>query len=185
MTWNIFRTLQDIPASLWLHTIVQPMPDDADTAILHFWKHYAPPPTYPQAEGKSEVDLAIETDSALIYIEAKLHSKISQPKTKRNQVIRNIDVGSYHAGQMGKDFYFCLLTPISHQTNLVTRYQDTFILEDELAHRTDDIDVDGLSERIFHIHWETIIDLLRDSTFQGKAGQTFDALLSWVGDKLA
>ena len=183
LTWNIFRTLRYVPAPLWIHSITQPTPTDSDTIKLHFWKNYAPPPTYPHAEGHSEVDLAIETDSALLFIEAKLYSKVSQPISKRNQVIRNIDVGSYHASQSNKDFYFFLLTPEKHKTDLVVRYQDSHTLADKLSHRSDPIDFEQLANRVYHIHWETIIDLLRDKTFQKQADNTFDTLLRWLDGK--
>lgn len=184
LTWNIFRTLQDIPATLWLHSIIQPLSLDTDEVELLFWKPYTPPPTYPHAEGRSEVDLTIETPSALLFIEAKLHSQVSRPKSKRNQVIRNIDVGSWHAKQKNKDFYFFLLTPEKHQTDLILTYQDSDNLIDELSHRKDAIDYHMLSSHIFHIHWETIIDLLQDRTFQKQADNSFDTLLNWLSGKL-
>lgn len=183
LTWNIFRTLDDIPATLWLHSIIQPLSLDTTNVELHFWKSYAPPSTYPHPEGHSEVDLTIETPSALLFIEAKLHSKVSRPKSKRNQVIRNIDIGSWHAKQDNKDFYFFLLTPHKHQTDLILAYQDVNNLTDELSHRHDEIDYQTLSSRIYHIHWETIIELLQDSTFQQQAGNSFDDLLNWLSDK--
>lgn len=183
LTWNIFRTLEDIPATLWLHSIIQPLDIDTTDVKLHFWKSYTPPSTYPHAEGRSEVDLTIETASALLFIEAKLHSKISRPKSKRNQVIRNIDVGSWHAKQNNKDFYFFLLTPERHQTDLILAYQNMDNLADELSHRDDDINFHSLSSCIYHIHWETIIELLRDKTFQKQAPNSFDTLLKWLSDK--
>ncbi len=186
LTWNIFRTLQNMPVSMWLHSIIQPFPPDVDSAVLHFWKSYAPPPSYPYAEGKSEVDLAIETDTALLFIEAKFGSPVSKNTSgnkKRNQVIRNIDVGSYHASKDKKDFYFFLLTPEKHKTDLVTRYQDSHTLADELSHRTDAIDFEQVASRVYHIHWETIIDLLHDKTFQKQADKPFDTLLAWLDGK--
>jgi len=186
LTWNIFRTLQTVPASLWLHSIVQPFVSSDDNATLHFWKNYAPPATYPDKEGNSEVDLAIETESALLFIEAKFGSSISKNTSrnkKRNQVIRNIDIGSWHASQSNKEFYFFLLTPEKHKTDLIIRYQDSNTLADELSHRTNIIDFDTLASRIYHIHWETIIDLLRDETFQKQADKTFDKLLAWLDGK--
>jgi hypothetical protein len=45
-------------------------------------------------EGKSEIDLSLESDSLLIYAEAKLNADISMRTTydpDRNQIVRNID----------------------------------------------------------------------------------------------
>lgn len=69
-----------------------------------------------KVEGTTEVDLTIETEKALIFIEAKYLSDIS-PRVSydpwRDQVVRTIDVGTYQA-QLAKpkrEFFFVLLTP--------------------------------------------------------------------------
>jgi hypothetical protein len=61
-------------------------------------------------EGHSEIDVVIEASTWVWFIEAKYRSDISLGTTtrpQRDQVLRNIDVGSYHAGV--REFYFSLL----------------------------------------------------------------------------
>jgi len=65
-------------------------------------------------EGPTEVDVLIETHGALIFIEAKYLSDIDYKTAydlHRDQIIRNIDVGTYQAAKQGKRFFFILLTP--------------------------------------------------------------------------
>jgi hypothetical protein len=61
-------------------------------------------------EGDSEIDVVIETPQWVWFVEAKYRSDISTRTTVRplrDQVLRNIDVGSYYAGV--RDFVFTLL----------------------------------------------------------------------------
>ncbi|MFP3339210.1 hypothetical protein R0J91_14625, partial [Micrococcus sp. SIMBA_131] len=56
------------------------------------------------------MDVIIESEDFVWFIEAKFKSDISTKTThnhSRNQVLRNIDIGSHYA--KGKDFYFSLL----------------------------------------------------------------------------
>ena len=74
------------------------------------WEELNPPSTLPTPEGQTEVDIIIKSNDFVWFIEAKYKSDISMRTThdsKRNQVIRNIDVGLVYAKE--KDFYFSLL----------------------------------------------------------------------------
>lgn len=65
-------------------------------------------------EGNTEVDVQIVTKDILVCIEAKYLSPLSLHTTwddNRDQIIRNVDVGTAKAWCMGLDFYFVLLTP--------------------------------------------------------------------------
>jgi hypothetical protein len=60
----------------------------------------------------TEVDASIETDSKLIFFEAKLYSKISLPthgNMPHDQIIRKLRVGLDVANQQKKEFYFIFL----------------------------------------------------------------------------
>jgi hypothetical protein len=105
-------------------------------------------------EGVSEIDVVIETSSWVWFIEAKYRSNISAGTTTRplrDQVLRNIDVGSYYAGV--RDFFFTLLidsverSPVGAQT--VSRYADLATPRSLLAgHRPDGLmNVNELSSR--------------------------------------
>jgi hypothetical protein len=59
----------------------------------------------------TEVDVSIETDSKLIFVEAKLYSKISLPdsNTPHDQIVRKLRVGLDEANAANREFYFLFL----------------------------------------------------------------------------
>ena len=70
-------------------------------AELIFWPKLSPPPSRPQREGDSEPDVLIRLGGqGLVLVEAKYRSGVRERTTHdktRDQVIRLIDVGSWHA----------------------------------------------------------------------------------------
>ncbi len=86
-------------------------PSDHET-VIRLWRSAAPPPglLIGGDEGISEIDVVIEAATWVWFIEAKYTSDISLGTTTRpdrDQVLRNIDVGSYYAGV--RQFFFSLL----------------------------------------------------------------------------
>ena len=80
--------------------------------MIRLWRSAAPPPglLIGGDEGISEIDVVIEAATWVWFIEAKYTSDISLGTTTRpdrDQVLRNIDVGSYYAGV--RQFFFSLL----------------------------------------------------------------------------
>ena len=74
---------------------------------------YKPPPNLGYLEGNTEVDVTILAEKAIIFVEAKYHSEIDTRTThcpNRDQIIRNIDIGTYYAWNKSLNFYFVLLT---------------------------------------------------------------------------
>lgn len=130
-TWYHFSPLLSMPSNKkgdWLANFMEmalgSIPNEEllgmlPIADLLFWRGrkkapmYPPPPNLSCAEGNTEVDLTITVpDKAIIFIEAKYLSDIQFRTTycpKRDQIIRNIDVGTYFAWNRGLDFYFVLL----------------------------------------------------------------------------
>jgi hypothetical protein len=118
-------------------------------AKLLFWRGkkaepiYKPPSSLGSAEGNTEVDLTILTEKLIIFVEAKYRSEISTHTThcpNRDQIIRDIDVGSYHAWNKGLDFYFVLITSSSCKKSrkLLKYYLDNpQEITNRLSHRTD------------------------------------------------
>lgn len=118
-------------------------------AELMFWRGkraepmYEPPPNLGCREGNTEVDLTILAEKAIIFVEAKYHSEIVMHTThcpKRDQIIRNIDVGTYYAWNRGLDFYFVLLTSSNRKKSrkLLKHYlENPQEIVDFLPHRTD------------------------------------------------
>ena len=114
VTWNVFRSLRQIAPSCWLPLLwSKAFPSEAvppDTlASVSLWPSIEPPLgllAYGD-EGASEIDVVIEAATWVWFIEAKYGSDISLGTTtrpERDQVLRNIDVGSYYAGV--RPFYF-------------------------------------------------------------------------------
>src|SRR5689334_8098031 len=117
VTWNVFRSLRQVDPAAWLPELARvaglPVQDVADGPIaLNLWMAIAPPTSLLKDgdEGDSEIDVLIESPSWVWFIEAKYRSDISTGTTMRplrNQVLRNVDVGSAYAGN--RRFYFTLL----------------------------------------------------------------------------
>ena len=102
----------------------------AQAADLEFWPKIESPSCRPQREGPSEPDVVVRIGrEALLLVEAKYQSDVSDRTTydgQRDQVIRLIDVGSWHARQARYDrFYLIVLQYGDAQTNaerIVSRY---------------------------------------------------------------
>lgn len=150
VTWNVFRTLRQIDPQRWVEPLFRrAFPDSAceepSGIAVYVWRDVAPPPslTVDLDEGSSEIDVVIESPTWVWFIEAKYQSDISQRTTNRetrNQVVRNIDVGSYYAGV--RRFYFSLLIASRKRSKLgveaVDRYKALDACRDELRdHRPD------------------------------------------------
>jgi hypothetical protein len=151
VTWNAFRSLAQVDPTFWYVRLYQrafgEAPDHAPTgAHVRLWTRLAPPPglrAFQKDEGESEIDVLIETEHAVWAIEAKLGADISEgtkSNATRDQVLRNLDVGSWYAGV--RKFYFALLVLRPDRSpkgiGLVERYRavrDEFI--DGLPHRPD------------------------------------------------
>ena len=149
VSWNVFRSLRQIDPVAWLPLlferafgIVGERPSLSTTVEL--WQSVAPPPALLENgdEGISEIDIVIENPSWVWFIEAKLTSDISTGTTTRpdrDQVLRNLDVGSYYAGV--RDYFFSLLirdpsrSPMGVQ--VIDEYKDLNRVRDKLPHRSD------------------------------------------------
>lgn len=119
LTWNVFKSLAQVDPAFWLPLLHSkalpsaPAPRLSQIVTLHLWKNVEPPPSlrlHQKGEGPSEIDVIIETEFAIWFIEAKFRSDISTGTTNnatRDQIIRNLDVGSWYAGV--RDFFFALL----------------------------------------------------------------------------
>ncbi len=115
MTWNTFRSLNQMKPELWLPSLFEKSFGDTfsypvNAVNMSLWGKLPPPLSLHVKEGHTEFDVMIESEAFVWIIEAKYKSDISMGTTNdptRNQVIRNIDVGLEYA--KNKDFYFSLL----------------------------------------------------------------------------
>jgi hypothetical protein len=117
-------------------------------------------------EGPTEVDLVIETPKTLTFIEAKYQSDIGCQTTYdpyRDQIIRNLDVGTHQAETGNKKFFFILLTPECHERSRLYWYRmrecmkDPDRIKERLPYRP--IDFEELSKSIGWVLWRDVIEI--------------------------
>jgi hypothetical protein len=174
VTWNVFRSLRQITPDAWLPSLWQrafPLvacPADLK-AVVKLWESIQPPLGLLAGgdEGASEIDVVIEAPTWVWFIEAKYRSDISTGTTtrpERDQVLRNLDVGSYHAGV--RQFFFSLLisserkSPVGAQR--ILEYANLSVPRARLeAHRPD-----GLQNlrAVGQLTWTALADVLAEAS---------------------
>lgn len=176
-TWHYFsRLLLDIAernqilTGLFLQAFPEsfsvPRSDDVSITDLEFWPKLEPPASRAQhfREGPSEPDLLFRmADSAVVVVEAKYRSDVSERTTydeTRDQVIRLIDVGSWHAKQNGyESSYVIVLQYGNAKTNAeeITRLYagNPEAIQRALPYRTDltDADYRRLACSVAFVRW--------------------------------
>lgn len=184
MTWHYFSHLLKTPIDVkrrWLEQFLQIALEWSPRRIQGFLNHpnsvrflfwhgkkvppfFDPPPSLKNKEGRTEVDLAILAHTTtVVFVEAKYKSEISLHTTHgpyRDQIIRNIDVGTYYAKQHGyQNFSFILLAdPKLEESKVKLDYMKNpqNILR-ALPHRKDLITTaESLSKQIGYIKWDQL-----------------------------
>jgi hypothetical protein len=193
MTWNVFKTLAKTNPEIWFsdifHSIILHKDEQFTEPALKFWDKYFPPMTRPFPEGETHVDLTIETSHKLIFVEAKYKSDISR-STKhdpnRDQIIRNIDVGTWAAKKRAKAFYFILLTlktnTFSIDRLLHYKSDPSNIIEAIGSYRKDITDYAVLCDNIHVMYWDQILTSLQN--LADKTGQDYSNLIDYLHAKL-
>ena len=193
VTWNVFRTLQKAPVYKWFSHIF-PMfkmsKEEYESTEFYFWREFPPPSSRPVREGNTHVDFTIETPEKLIFVEVKYKSDISPSTTydpERDQIIRNIDVGTWAAGEAGKEFYFILLlseTCILSEDKLNLYKKKPERMEEKIGIYREDInDYSIVAESMYLLYWEEIYRILRDKNFVKETGLDLRGLLDFLKDK--
>jgi len=149
LTWNVFRSLRQVQPELWLPVLASaakpslPL-DPSDEVTIRLWESVAPPLSLLGGgdEGESEIDIVVESPTWVWFIEAKYRSDISEGTTTRpdrDQILRNLDVGSSYAGV--RPFHFSLLVHSEERSRVgvekVREYQDFALVRRQLGHRRD------------------------------------------------
>jgi hypothetical protein len=196
LTWNVFHSLRQINPGIWIpHLFEVAFPSSEEnfsntSIITELWKTAHPPLSILETgdEGDSEIDICIESPKWVWFIEAKLNSSVSKNTTTRgdrDQILRNIDVGSYYAGV--RNFYFSLLTLNStkaiNDVEYINKYRDLSLTKEMLSsHRPD-----GLVnlKAVSHITWNDLARTLKHcSEIADKYENIFaDRALTWLSDK--
>jgi len=195
MTWNVFKTLEKSNPESWFSKIFPQIILDKDEQFidptLRFWDKYFPPLLRSFPEGETHVDLTIETSNKLIFIEAKYKADISKNtkhEPNRDQIIRNIDVGSWAAKKRAKAFYFILLTLKSNTYSIdkLNYYKSnpSNIIEKIGSYRRDIKDYVALCENIHVIYWDQILTSLQNIQLANKPQLNTTNLIDYLNDKL-
>ena len=196
LTWNVFKTLAKSDPETWFAEILPPIILDQDEQFidsgLRFWDKYYPPMTRPFPEGETFVDLTIETSRKLIFAEAKYQSDISS-STKhdpdRDQIIRNIDVGTWAAKKWGKEFCFVLLT-LKTNTFSIDKLLDyksnpSRIIAAIGSYRKDITDYAALCDHIYVMYWDQILTALQNIESANPTGVNFTDVIDYLSAKVA
>jgi hypothetical protein len=118
LTWSCFDVLRHQPHERTVQALNEILEDafegkmdfsfaDEQNIEIHIGKNY----TAKITNENTEVDASIETADKLIFIEAKLYSKISLPDNKKpfDQIVRKLRIGLDVAKRENKEFYFIFL----------------------------------------------------------------------------
>jgi hypothetical protein len=173
ITWNVFRTLRQIAPAVWLGPLWAAafgsslLPVDQD-AMIDLWVSTPPPPKLLHSgdEHASEVDVVIQSPTWVWFIEAKYRSDIATRTTTRpdrDQLLRNIDVGSYFAGT--RDFYCSLLVTSREQSPEGAKIADAYAKLEEPRRRLSVHRPDGLSNlrAVSLLTWSTLAKVLKSA----------------------
>ena len=185
-TWFLFSPLiekTENQTSTLLTLFSQAFPGEIDASILHnlqasklyFWHgketptlKLERPPLLPFRQGSTEVDLIVAIENqVVVFVEAKYRSNVStgvKYAPNWDQVIRNIDVGSWFANGHFQRFYFILLQYGNYPSNaesILLSYKDKpEVIRKALKHRTDldDQQISLLARSIAFVRWPDPID---------------------------
>lgn len=165
VSWNVFRSFRQIQPNKWVPFLFREAfaveaPGSLDDTSVELWRDVPPPPGLLETgdEGISEIDIVLENPDWVWFMEAKYKSDISEGTTTRpdrDQILRNIDVGSYYAGV--RPFYFTLLVLDENRSPkgvaAVEKYRSVDILRAALPHRKDGL---GNLTGIGVLTWSTL-----------------------------
>jgi hypothetical protein len=172
ITWNVFRSLRQVDPTVWLPTLWKHsfpdhnVPSDPQGATVRLWESVEPPLGLLAAgdEGPSEIDVVIEASAWVWFIEAKFRSDISSGTTvrpDRDQILRNLDVGTHYAGV--RRFFFSLLISSENRSPLgmkkLEEYRTLDSVREKLAgHRADRlVNLQGIG----HLTWKRMANVLQ------------------------
>ena len=168
---NRSRVLESLIRQSFHGTVPLQFLNAIPSAELIFWPKLSPPPSRAQKEGDSEPDVLIRLgDQGLALVEAKHQSCVSERTTHdetRDQVIRLIDIGSWHArkealrdqGSGHDNSYLIVLQYGDSQTNaeeVVGRYAGRAeAIERALFYRSDltAADYQRLARSVAFVRW--------------------------------
>ena len=146
LTSNVFGILKNLDPNIWLKRLLGEAIKGRDFSrhtfenlSFEFWKKYKPPINREKKEGISEIDVTIIYKDGVIFIESKYLAPISPRTTHdpdRNQIIRYLDLASYHhlnyPGGVS-EFFLILITDTEESPWILTHYRCSKNLLEELT----------------------------------------------------
>jgi hypothetical protein len=169
---NIFGVAKNLSADAvinpWLGMIVRSDSIRADDWEFSFWERQQKP-IGPVGEGSTEVDLVLESERWLAFVEVKLDADPSQGTKNdpdRNQLLRNLDVGYRRAREAGKAFALVYVTPDTSEPDIVARLRT----EPQTFPASADIDSGTITKCLFWSSWAMIGNVLANSVAAGTLG---------------
>jgi hypothetical protein len=104
----------------WLYRVTDGIIPTSDDWHLSFWESQPVPAGL--VEGSTKVDLEMDSEPALVFVEVKLAAVPSTGTThdpNRNQLVRNLDIGYNRSARSGKKFAVLYITPDSVEPAIV------------------------------------------------------------------
>ena len=168
LVWNVFRTFNQIDRRLWVEQLFykafkQEFPHATEQIEIKLWKQIRQPQSLPDNEGKTNIDIIIESDAFVWFIEAKYKTDIcldNDYQVKRDEIIRKIDGGTNYAKK--REFYFTLLILDKYNSpmgfRMVNEYKDSIEkVKSLLPHRLELPMLKGVSV----LYWKDIQSLFK------------------------
>jgi hypothetical protein len=125
---NVFGVLKNLSPNAainpWLSAVTASRVIASNKWRFSFWQRQHKP--IGSIEGSTEVDLVIESEAFVTFVEAKMNAAPSngtKADPERNQLVRNLDVGYRSAAQQGKAFALVYVTPDSVGPDIIARIQ--------------------------------------------------------------
>jgi hypothetical protein len=123
---DVFGIVKNLPATVglnpWLISATKIQELVSSKWNASFWQKQRKPPG--SVEGSTEVDLVLESKTAIVFVEVKMNSDVSQGTQAnpwRNQLVRNLDVGFYRARTQRKQFALIYVTPDLSEPPILAR----------------------------------------------------------------
>jgi len=161
---NVFGIVKNISLDAilnpWLSNVTHNKINVSDDWHFSFWEKQPRPVGV--REGSTEVDLVLDSQTTLVFVEVKMDADASSGTThdpERNQLIRNLDVGYKRATVAEQAFTVVYITPDIKDRDIVDHIRSTecsFPLNPETDPRQ-------ISECLFWSSWSTIGDIVAQS----------------------
>lgn len=167
---NVFGTAKNFSADTvinpWLETATHDESIRAEDWKFSFWERQQKP-IGPVGEGSTEVDLILESDSSLVFVEVKMDAEPSRGTRNdpdRNQLLRNLDIGYRRAREAEKAFALVYVTPDAAEPDIVARLRSKSFTFPANA----SVDSGSISTRLFWSSWGLIGSVLANSYNTGR-----------------